>query len=236
MADQISAYYAERVVFWLYVPPQVLAAVQLITDHEIHGPAMREPVVRSPAQRTTRRLSKSSQPWPPLWGTGNRSDINRDITKFYGATSFLRELPEYREVFDRLVLEGGFLKPPLGPRKLYMEAPYVNMTQGESTVATEGHADLDILALPTSTTPPWEVEQTSATWQVTTSGTSSDAEDDSHPPVGDGGGSLRSETQDVSIPESLPDVHTPAKRQASVHTSSEETHRWKAGAHKTLPT
>ncbi|KAI5295055.1 hypothetical protein KEM52_002482 [Ascosphaera acerosa] len=150
LTGQVARYYSARVVYWACIPPQVLAVAGLLTGRGLEAPPG---FPRSADDSGEKSCAKA--PWPALWASGERTDINRAVTKLYNKTSSWREGERYREVYSRLVHAGGFLNPPLGPKRLRTCPPYAKGT------------DSDLIPLRASSAPLGEVSNKLAKPQQT---------------------------------------------------------------------
>ncbi|KZZ96408.1 reverse transcriptase [Ascosphaera apis ARSEF 7405] len=220
MAKHIVNYYHSRSIFWSQLSPQVLAVASMVTGRHVSAPDARDTPTASPPQvrayKTRNGYADIVGTWPPLWGTGNRGDINPDITMFYTKTASLRETQTYREIYTRLVIEGGFDRPPLGPMKLRNLPPYA-----------EGHDPSFIARLARSSasgSEPRSSPPRSAHCRPNSSQLDRTTED--REPLQDGIPLQDLTPIDVTNPTtrgSPPMPHTPRKRAVHEHTPPEDT-------------
>ncbi|KAI5287283.1 hypothetical protein KEM52_001666, partial [Ascosphaera acerosa] len=125
-AAMIQSFYRHKAMRWRQIPPQVLAATELVTGLAQRGPNVRSTPEQTPAARQTRSTSLApDRNWPTEWEL-DRSVLNLAIRRFLQATAQLRSHERYQAILQRFVSEGGFESPPLGPKTLRNEPPYLS--------------------------------------------------------------------------------------------------------------
>ncbi|KAI5310690.1 hypothetical protein KEM55_003418 [Ascosphaera atra] len=127
-AEQLRAFYTAKALYWVDIPPQVLATIELVTGRASRAPKERDTLEEEDLARYTRR--RHDQPsvrplWPPLWSTVERTDLNQAIIAFYNKMKAVRELLGYKRAYVHLIAQGGFGKKPLGPVSLCKVPPFV---------------------------------------------------------------------------------------------------------------
>ncbi|KAI5310915.1 hypothetical protein KEM55_002590 [Ascosphaera atra] len=127
-AQQVCVFYAAKALYWEDIPPPVLAAAELVSGRAAVAPSLRDtPEEKDLARQTRHRHGQSQQPlWPPLWSSGEPTDLTRAVIAFYNNTAAIRGLQAYREAYVHLVEQERFGRKPSGPVSLRRAPPYTS--------------------------------------------------------------------------------------------------------------
>ncbi|KAI5284944.1 hypothetical protein KEM52_002674 [Ascosphaera acerosa] len=85
-ATMIASFYRHKAMRWRQIPPQVVAAAEIITGQAQDGPDARSTPEQTPAARQTRSSTlDQARNWPTEWEL-DRSVLNLAVSRFLKAT------------------------------------------------------------------------------------------------------------------------------------------------------